>query len=112
MPPSSRKSIVRASRCNRTNEGSSCVPKYGPSRGAYADHRGSRRDRDSQPMLIHRELRRGALIAMEREEGSLEWARTLAVAAACFLAEGPFEVRCANQSCKVRERVGMPDRSM
>ena len=67
-PPSSQKSIVRASRCNRTNEGPSWVPVYGPSRGAYADYRGSRRDCDSQPMLIRRELRSGALIAAERVE--------------------------------------------
>ena len=41
---------------------------YGPRRGAYADFRGSRRDCDSQPMLIRRELRSGALIAAERVE--------------------------------------------
>ena len=57
-----------ASRCNRTDEGPSRVPTYGPSRGSYADYRGSRRDCDAQPMLIRRELRSGALIAAERVE--------------------------------------------
>ena len=41
---------------------------YGPSRGAHADYRGSRRDCDSHPMLILRVLRTGALIAAELVE--------------------------------------------
>jgi hypothetical protein len=57
-----------ASRCNRTDEGPSWVPMYGPSRGAYADYRGSRRDCHAQPMLMSRELRSGALIAAVRVE--------------------------------------------
>src|SRR5512135_985807 len=74
-------------------------------------YRGSRRDCDSQPMLMRRELRSGALITEKRVELTIKWGRALAVAAARFHAKGTFEVRCANRSCRVRERVGVSDRS-
>jgi hypothetical protein len=58
-------------------------------------------------MLMGRELRSGALLA----EGSVELTpgsdRALVVADARFQAEGTFEVRCANQSGRVREGFGV-----
>jgi hypothetical protein len=51
----------------------SWVPMYGPSRGAHADYRGSRRDCYSQPMLIRRELKSSALIVTGRVELSPRW---------------------------------------
>ena len=57
-----------------------------------------------------RELRSGALLA----EGSVELTpgsdRALVVADARFQAEGTFEVRCANQSGRVREGFGVVGR--
>jgi hypothetical protein len=57
------------------------------------DYRGSRRDCDSQPALIRRELRSGALIAAERVELRPRVGSGSSVAAARFHEEGPFEVR-------------------
>jgi len=58
-------------------------------------------------MLMGRELRSGALLA----EGSVELTpgsdRALVVADARFHVEGTFEVRCANQSGRIRERFGV-----
>ncbi len=106
-PPSSQESIVRASRCNRTNQGSLWARAYGSSRDSYAYYHGERRDCTSQPMLMRRRLRSGALLA----EGSVELTpgsdRALVVADARFQAEGTFEVRCANQSGRVREGFGV-----
>ena len=83
------------------------MPVYGPSRGAYTDYHGSRRDCDSQPMLIRQELRSGALIAAERVElrprvgsGSSR--------CGCAIPRGrPLRGTCTNQSCRVRERFGV-----
>jgi hypothetical protein len=100
-PPSSQESIVRASRCNRTNEGSLWAPVYGRSRYSYAYYHGRRRDCTSQPMLMRRELRSGALLDEESVELTLESGGAFAVPAARFHAEGTFEVRCANQSGRV-----------
>src|SRR5689334_16303656 len=62
-PPSSQESIVRASRCNRTNQGSLWASGYGSSRDSYAYYHGNRRECATQPMLMGRELRTVALLA-------------------------------------------------
>ena len=48
----------------------------------------------------------------KRVEWTIKWGRALAVAAARFHAKDTFEVRCANRSCRVRERVGVSDRGI
>ena len=81
-----------SSRCSRIYDGPSRVRVYAASLGTFVDYRGSRRDCEALPMLIHRELRkRGALIAAKRgelrpraESGSSR------CGCACFNEEGPF----------------------